>query len=101
MSVPPHDPPVQAALNKVIDSGEYQEVLTRWNLQDEAVEGAELNPPGLPDKTRYGARGHSSNWLSSNWLSSYWISLCWIRSGWPRSRYSLGRAIRPFGPAAA
>ncbi|GAC67972.1 ABC transporter substrate-binding protein [Gordonia soli] len=40
--------PVRAAINKVIQSGEYQKVLQRWNLQNEAVKTSELNPQGLP-----------------------------------------------------
>ncbi|MDL9948116.1 ABC transporter substrate-binding protein [Gordonia sp. ABSL11-1] len=39
---------VHAALNKVIENGDYTTVLERWNLKSEAVEKSELNPPGLP-----------------------------------------------------
>ncbi|WP_234974116.1 transporter substrate-binding domain-containing protein [Williamsia sterculiae] len=40
--------PVQAALNKVITSGDYEKVLKRWNLDAEKVPSSLLNPPGLP-----------------------------------------------------
>ncbi len=39
---------VSIVLNHIIESGEYQEVLDRWALQDEAVSKSEVNPPGLP-----------------------------------------------------
>lgn len=39
---------VNEALNHVIQSGEYGQVLERWNLTNEAVQQAEINPPGLP-----------------------------------------------------
>ncbi|RSM59607.1 arginine ABC transporter substrate-binding protein [Actinoplanes sp. ATCC 53533] len=34
---------VQAALKKVIDSGAYDALLTKWNLQDQALKGAPIN----------------------------------------------------------
>ena len=34
---------VQAALKKVIDSGTYDALLTKWNLQDQALKGAPIN----------------------------------------------------------
>ena len=34
---------VQAALLKVIESGTYDELLAKWNLQDQALKGAPLN----------------------------------------------------------
>jgi polar amino acid transport system substrate-binding protein len=37
-----------AALDKLIASGDYAKILARWNLADEAVAKAEVNPPGLP-----------------------------------------------------
>ncbi|MEV6304666.1 ABC transporter substrate-binding protein [Actinoplanes sp. NPDC051861] len=37
-----------AALDKLISSGDYAKILERWNLSDEAVTKAEVNPPGLP-----------------------------------------------------
>jgi polar amino acid transport system substrate-binding protein len=37
-----------AALDKLIASGDYTKILERWNLTDEAVTKAEVNPPGLP-----------------------------------------------------
>ncbi|MEV0679606.1 ABC transporter substrate-binding protein [Actinosynnema sp. NPDC050436] len=40
--------PVAEALNHLIKSGEYGEVLDRWGLADEAVTTSEINPPGLP-----------------------------------------------------
>lgn len=39
---------VAIVLNHVIESGEYQEALDRWALQDEAVAESLVNPPGLP-----------------------------------------------------
>lgn len=35
-------------LDHAIASGEYAEVLDRWDLSEEAVEEALINPPGLP-----------------------------------------------------
>ncbi|MEJ2858479.1 MULTISPECIES: ABC transporter substrate-binding protein [unclassified Saccharothrix] len=40
--------PVNEALNHLIASGKYAEVLDRWGLSNEAVEKSEINPPGLP-----------------------------------------------------
>lgn len=37
-----------AALDKLIASGDYAKILQRWNLANEAVTKAEVNPPGLP-----------------------------------------------------
>ncbi|MFC7533315.1 ABC transporter substrate-binding protein [Actinoplanes sp. GCM10030250] len=37
-----------AALDKLIASGDYAKILDRWNLANEAVTKAEVNPPGLP-----------------------------------------------------
>ncbi|MEU4564162.1 ABC transporter substrate-binding protein [Actinoplanes sp. NPDC023936] len=37
-----------AALDKLIASGDYTKILQRWNLANEAVTKAEVNPPGLP-----------------------------------------------------
>ncbi|HWS34840.1 MAG TPA: ABC transporter substrate-binding protein [Actinoplanes sp.] len=37
-----------AALDKLIASGDYAKILDRWNLANEAVQKAEVNPPGLP-----------------------------------------------------
>lgn len=45
--VPKDDPKlrdaVQAALQKVIDSGAYDALLAKWNLQDQALKGAPIN----------------------------------------------------------
>ena len=45
--VPKNDPKlrdaVQAALKKVIDSGTYDALLAKWNLQDQALKGAPIN----------------------------------------------------------
>ncbi|GAA3875790.1 ABC transporter substrate-binding protein [Saccharothrix violaceirubra] len=40
--------PVAEAIDHLIKTGKYQEVLDRWGLKNEAVEKAEINPPGLP-----------------------------------------------------
>jgi len=40
--------PVTAAINYLIDTGIYAELLTQWNLTPEGVERSETNPPGLP-----------------------------------------------------
>ncbi|CAL9393886.1 hypothetical protein SUDANB95_01307 [Actinosynnema sp. ALI-1.44] len=40
--------PVAEALNHLIASGKYGEVLDRWGLAGEAVPTSEINPPGLP-----------------------------------------------------
>lgn len=37
-----------AAIDHVIENGQYAEVLKRWGLTTEAVEKSEINPPGLP-----------------------------------------------------
>lgn len=39
---------VNLALEHVITSGDYETVLKRWNLADEAVADSQVNPPGLP-----------------------------------------------------
>jgi polar amino acid transport system substrate-binding protein len=36
------------ALNDLIASGKYDEVLKRWGVESDRVEKSELNPPGLP-----------------------------------------------------
>jgi polar amino acid transport system substrate-binding protein len=38
----------KAALDELIKSGDYKKILDRWNLASEAVDAAEVNPPGLP-----------------------------------------------------
>ncbi|GAB2577652.1 putative amino acid ABC transporter, substrate-binding protein [Paractinoplanes abujensis] len=38
----------KAALDELVKSGDYQKILNRWNLADEAVDAPEINPPGLP-----------------------------------------------------
>lgn len=35
----------------LIADGTYQQVLDKWGLGSEAVEAAEINPPGLPKPT--------------------------------------------------
>jgi len=40
--------PLSGALNALIKSGEYGQVLKRWNLSNEAVATSQVNPPGLP-----------------------------------------------------
>ncbi|MFF7533004.1 ABC transporter substrate-binding protein [Streptomyces bobili] len=40
--------PLAAALNHLIDNGQYAEWLAAWNLSNEAVATSEVNPPGLP-----------------------------------------------------
>ncbi|MCT9930289.1 ABC transporter substrate-binding protein [Planotetraspora sp. A-T 1434] len=40
--------PVSEALNALIKSGKYAEVLARWGLSSEAVQESSVNPPGLP-----------------------------------------------------
>ncbi len=37
-----------AAINHLIDTGTYAELLAQWNLTPEGVERSETNPPGLP-----------------------------------------------------
>ncbi|MEU0238971.1 ABC transporter substrate-binding protein [Nocardiopsis sp. NPDC006198] len=39
---------LEAALDHVIEGGEYQEALERWAVGGEAVTESETNPPGLP-----------------------------------------------------
>ena len=36
------------AINGLIQSGRYGEILARWSLEDEALPRSETNPPGLP-----------------------------------------------------
>ncbi|MET8828690.1 transporter substrate-binding domain-containing protein [Streptomyces sp. NPDC004610] len=40
--------PLAAAINHLIDNGQYEQWLTAWNLSSEAVEKSEIDPPGLP-----------------------------------------------------
>ncbi|MFG2875568.1 transporter substrate-binding domain-containing protein [Streptomyces sp. NPDC048337] len=40
--------PVAAAINHLIDNGQYRKLLAAWNLSDEAVTTSEVNPLGLP-----------------------------------------------------
>lgn len=40
--------PVADALNHLIESGQYAKTLEAWNLSNESVDKAEVNPPGLP-----------------------------------------------------
>ena len=40
--------PVAEAIDHLIATGKYAEVLDRWGLADEAVEKSAINPPGLP-----------------------------------------------------
>ncbi|MFJ6672920.1 ABC transporter substrate-binding protein [Actinosynnema sp. NPDC091369] len=40
--------PVAEAIDHLIASGKYAEVLDRWGLKGEAVEKSEINPAGLP-----------------------------------------------------
>ncbi|MEU6528970.1 ABC transporter substrate-binding protein [Streptomyces sp. NPDC046928] len=40
--------PLAEAINHLIDHGQYAKWLAAWNLSGEAVEKAEVNPPGLP-----------------------------------------------------
>ncbi|GIF05616.1 ABC transporter substrate-binding protein [Actinoplanes siamensis] len=37
-----------AAVDKLIATGDYQKILQRWNLTNEAVASSEINPRGLP-----------------------------------------------------
>jgi polar amino acid transport system substrate-binding protein len=39
---------LKAALDELQKSGDYSKILQRWNLTNEAVDAAEVNPPGLP-----------------------------------------------------
>lgn len=40
--------PLADAINYLIKNGQYAKWLEAWNLKDEAVQTAEVNPPGLP-----------------------------------------------------
>lgn len=40
--------PLADAINYLIDNGQYAKWLTAWNLSNDAVSKAEVNPPGLP-----------------------------------------------------
>jgi polar amino acid transport system substrate-binding protein len=40
--------PVAAAINYLIENGQYAKWLAAYNLSDEAVDSSEVNPPGLP-----------------------------------------------------
>lgn len=40
--------PLAEAINYLIENGQYAKWLEAWNLKDEAVQKAEVNPPGLP-----------------------------------------------------
>lgn len=40
--------PLAAAINYLIDNGQYAKWLKAWNLSGEAVAKSEVNPPGLP-----------------------------------------------------
>ncbi|MEU3627318.1 ABC transporter substrate-binding protein [Amycolatopsis coloradensis] len=42
--------PLRQAIQSVLTSGRYAEVLKRWNLGNEAVATSEINPQGLPRK---------------------------------------------------
>ncbi|MFL1429663.1 MULTISPECIES: ABC transporter substrate-binding protein [unclassified Nocardiopsis] len=39
---------LNAALNEIIEGGQYQEVLERWAVDGEAIPESEINPQGLP-----------------------------------------------------
>jgi len=39
---------VTAALDHAVEDGTYTQVLERWGLTSEAIDGSETNPPGLP-----------------------------------------------------
>lgn len=41
--------PITYAINDLIQNGKYRQVLSRWNLDSEAITKASTNPPGLPD----------------------------------------------------
>jgi polar amino acid transport system substrate-binding protein len=43
---------LNAALNTVIEGGEYAKVLARWGLASEAIAKSEINPPGLPRQAK-------------------------------------------------
>jgi len=40
-------PALQAAIDGTISGGQYQQVLTRWGEQDEAIAHSTVNPPGI------------------------------------------------------
>lgn len=40
--------PVADAINHLIETGQYDQWLKAYNLQNEAVKASEINPPGLP-----------------------------------------------------
>ncbi|QQR38491.1 ABC transporter substrate-binding protein [Devosia rhizoryzae] len=40
--------PITAAINNLIETGTYAELLEQWNLVPEGVEQSQTNPPGLP-----------------------------------------------------
>lgn len=40
--------PIAAAINHLIENGQYEQWLAAWGLEDEAVEKSLVNPPGLP-----------------------------------------------------
>ncbi|MFE5189962.1 transporter substrate-binding domain-containing protein [Streptomyces sp. NPDC056628] len=40
--------PLAEAINHLVDNGQYAQWLAAWNLSGEAVEKAEVDPPGLP-----------------------------------------------------
>ncbi|MEV4315095.1 transporter substrate-binding domain-containing protein [Actinocrispum sp. NPDC049592] len=40
--------PLAAAINHLIDTGQYKQWLDAWHLASEAVPRSEINPPGLP-----------------------------------------------------
>ncbi|WP_405495465.1 ABC transporter substrate-binding protein [Streptomyces sp. NBC_00096] len=40
--------PVAEAINHLVKNGQYAQLLTTWNLSNEAVTTSEVNPPGLP-----------------------------------------------------
>lgn len=40
--------PVAQAINHLAGTGQYAQLLTAWNLSDEAVTTSQVNPPGLP-----------------------------------------------------
>lgn len=42
--------PITIAINGLIKSGDYQKILTRWHLQDEALLTSETNPAGMAEE---------------------------------------------------
>lgn len=52
--------PIAAAINHVIESGEYAEVLDKWGVSVEAIDESSVNPPGLPRQGAEGARRRAS-----------------------------------------